>query len=141
MKRIALFAALALAALAFVASSSAQTAHTAQMYKNPGYTCATGAAPSGTSYGTLTEYQAHRTIYGTVVLKGVPAYTQFTIRVIEDGAQCLGPVDVTTLTTDAHGNGYAHFAYAAHSGESTAWVSAFHSSSIVYRSTAVPINQ
>src|SRR5215510_6248423 len=99
MKRIALFAALALAALAFVASSSAQTVHMAQMYKNPSYTCANGAAPSGPSYGTLSEQQAHHTLYGTVSLRGVPAHVQFTIRVIEDGAQCIGPVDVATLQT------------------------------------------
>ena len=70
MKRFALFALLAFAAFSFAASSSAQTTHTAQMYKNPSYTCANGAAPAGPTYGTFTEQQAHHTIYGTVTNTG-----------------------------------------------------------------------
>jgi len=56
------------------------------------------------------------------------------------GDACLYEED-TTLTTDTHGNGFAHFTYTAHTGQSTVWVSANHSATIVYRSAALPISQ
>jgi hypothetical protein len=140
MKRLALIAVLALAAFPLgVMGSSAQSMQTAQIYKAPERNC-NGAAPAGPSYGTFSEQQAHSTIYGTVELRGVQRETTFAIRVHEFGRACLYE-EVATLTTDTRGNGFAHFTYTAHTGESTVWVSANHSATIVYRSTALPINQ
>src|SRR5262249_6045158 len=113
MRRTALFV-VALAALSFgVVSSNAQTTRTAQIYNAPEQSC-NGAAPnSRTSYGTFSEELAHSTIFGTVELKGVQRDTTFAIRVHEMGRVCLYE-EVTTLTTDSHGNGFVHFTYHAH---------------------------
>src|SRR5262249_49526016 len=119
MKRIALIAVLAFAAFPLgVTSSSAQSTQTAQMYNAPEQNCNGSVPNAGPSYGTFSEEQAHATIFGTVQLKGVQRDTTFAIRVHEFGRVCLYE-EVTTLTTDSHGDGFAHFTYTAHTGEST----------------------
>jgi hypothetical protein len=137
MKRIALVAAVITGALTVGVAVSAAQGGDAQIYRNTGHTCATGALDTSDLVGQFSADVSHQQIHGSVSLTGVARNSNFTIVLVQNHP-CRSTI-VGTLATDGRGNGTLDFTASVVPGASVAWISTSHNTHQL-ASTTIPLD-
>ena len=113
------------AAAVVVGLGSAATGGTAPVYRNTGHDCAIGATDQSDPVGHFTATGRGATLYGTVELDTVAAFSSYPITLVQNH-----PCEtrfVGTIRTDSHGFGTLSFhAPMVQSGGETAFVITSH---------------
>jgi hypothetical protein len=150
---IALVGAVALATAGVVSATTSSVQYfQSGLYANQPVTCAGGSQvdPSGQSFGIfgLVDTHGSQVVRASVQVDNLRPNLTYSVYVTQYGRNCIAPVlkpiyETAEFTTNAVGQGYVHFEFWAHSGETSAFVTLQHGLISAWRvvSPALPINR